>query len=73
MHVLSRNLNLSRKFPGGGREDEQVELIVGEPVDGVRAVSGFSKTKHGVSTLVGFITAEGLLFLYKVGFESPCL
>lgn len=59
---------LPRNFPRGGREDEQLELIIGEAVDGVRPVSGFSKTKNGDSTLMGLVTAEGLLLLYKVGF-----
>lgn len=59
--------DLLRQFRRG-REDEQVELVVEEPLDGVRAVSGFSNTKHGDSTLRGLITPEGLLYLYKVGF-----
>lgn len=51
----------------GGRKDEQVKLTVGEPVDGVRAVSALLKTKHGDAAPEGFITPEGLLYLYKVG------
>eukprot|EP00752_Nemacystus_decipiens_P010797 g9604.t1 len=49
-----------------GSDDEQLELVIGEPVDGVRAVSGFSKTDHsGVCTLKGLVTPEGFLYLYK--------